>query len=52
MAEFLMQWLWLLVAFVLGALVMYVIIGMTVPAESEEAAFSDLPGAREIGDDA
>ena len=52
MAEFLMEWLWYLVAFVVGALAMYVVIGMTVSADSEEAAFSDLPGAREIGDDA
>lgn len=50
--DFFMEWLWYLVAFVIGALTMYVVIGMTVPAESEDAAFADLPGAREMGDEA
>jgi uncharacterized membrane protein ArfB len=47
--DFVIQWLWYLVAFVVGALVAWLIAVLTVKRTSEEEALADLPGARELG---
>lgn len=46
---FVIQWLWYLVAFVVGSLVAWLIATATVKRTSEEEALADIPGARELG---
>lgn len=46
---FLIQWFWYLVAFVVGAGAAWLITVITIRRTSEEEAFADLPGSREIG---
>ena len=46
---FVAQWLWYLLAFLVGSAVAWVISVLTVPRTSREEAIADLPGAREIG---
>jgi uncharacterized membrane protein ArfB len=47
--DFVIQWLWYLVAFLVGSLVAWLIAVLTVKRTSEEQALADLPGARELG---
>jgi uncharacterized membrane protein ArfB len=47
--DFVIQWLWYLVAFAVGSLVAWLITVATVKRTSEEEALADLPGARELG---
>jgi uncharacterized membrane protein ArfB len=47
--DFIIQWLWYLVAFVVGSLVAWLFTVLTVKRTSEEEALADLPGARELG---
>jgi uncharacterized membrane protein ArfB len=47
--NFLIQWLWYLVAFALGSTVALVIAGASIRRTTEEQALDDMPGAREIG---
>ncbi len=47
--DFVIQWLWYLLAFVVGSLVAWLITVATVKRTSEEEALADLPGARELG---
>ncbi len=47
--DFVIQWFWYLLAFVVGSLVAWLIAVITVRRTSEDEAFADLPGAREIG---
>ncbi|MGH3563778.1 MAG: hypothetical protein ACRDTN_18830 [Mycobacterium sp.] len=47
--DFIVQWLWYLLAFVLGSLVAWVITVVSIKPTSEEEALADLPGSREIG---
>jgi uncharacterized membrane protein ArfB len=47
--DFIIQWLWYLVAFVVGSLVAWLITVLTIKRTSEEKALADLPGARELG---
>jgi uncharacterized membrane protein ArfB len=47
--DFVIQWLWYLVAFLVGSLVAWLIAVLTVKRTSEEEALADLPGARELG---
>ena len=47
--DFVIQWLWYLVAFAVGSLVAWLIAVATVKRTSEEEALADLPGARELG---
>ena len=47
--DFVIQWLWYLLAFVVGALVAWLIAVVTVKPTSEEEAFAEHPGAREWG---
>jgi uncharacterized membrane protein ArfB len=46
---FFIQWVWYLLAFLVGSLVAWLLAVVTVKRTSEEAAFADLPGSREIG---
>ncbi|WP_197415195.1 hypothetical protein [Mycobacterium sp. M26] len=46
---FVVQWLWYLLAFVVGSAVAWLIAVATVKRTSEEEALADLPGSREIG---
>jgi uncharacterized membrane protein ArfB len=46
---FVMQWLWYLLAFVLGSLVAWLITVLTIKPTSAEEAFAALPGSRELG---
>lgn len=46
---FIIQWLWYLVAFVVGSLTAWLITVLTIKRTSEEEALADLPGARELG---
>ena len=46
---FVAQWLWYLVAFVVGSAVAWIITVVSVSRTSEEQAIADLPGSREIG---
>jgi len=47
---FVAQWLWYLLAFVVGSAVAWVITLVTIPRTSRAEAIADLPaGSREIG---
>ena len=46
---FVAQWLWYLLAFLVGSAVAWVISVLTVPRTSREEAIADLPGSRESG---
>ena len=46
---FIIQWLWYLVAFVVGSLAAWLITVLTIKRTSESEALADLPGARELG---
>ncbi len=46
--DFVMQWLWYLVAFAVGSLVAWLISAATIKPTSEEEALVELPGSREI----
>jgi uncharacterized membrane protein ArfB len=46
---FVAQWLWFLLAFLIGSAVAWVISVLTVPRTSREEAIADLPGSRELG---
>jgi uncharacterized membrane protein ArfB len=46
---FIVQWLWYLVAFLVGSAVAWLIAVLTVSRTSREEAIADLPGSREIG---
>lgn len=43
--DFVVQWLWYLLAFVLGSLLAWVIAVVSVKSTSEQQAFADLPDA-------
>ena len=47
--DFVIQWLWYLLAFVVGALVAWLITVVTIKPTSEEEALAELPGTRELG---
>jgi uncharacterized membrane protein ArfB len=44
--DFVIQWLWYLVAFVVGSAVAWLITVISIRRKSEEEALADLPGAR------
>ena len=46
---FVAQWLWYLLAFVVGSAVALIITVVSIKRTSEEEAIADLPGSREIG---
>ena len=47
--SFVAQWLWYLLAFLVGSAVAWVITVLTIPRTIREEAIADLPGSREIG---
>jgi uncharacterized membrane protein ArfB len=47
--DFIFQWLWYLVAFVVGSVVAWLISSISIRRTSEEQALAGMPGAREIG---
>jgi uncharacterized membrane protein ArfB len=47
--DFVIQWLWYLVAFVAGSAVAWLITIVSIRRTSEEQALADMPGSREIG---
>jgi uncharacterized membrane protein ArfB len=47
--DFFIQWVWYVVAFLVGSLLAWGLAVLTVKRTSEEEAFADLPGSREIG---
>jgi uncharacterized membrane protein ArfB len=47
--DFVIQWLWCLLAFAVGSAVAWVITFVSVKRASEEQALADMPGSREIG---
>ena len=46
--DFVIQWVWYLVAFVMSSLIAWLVTSLTVKPTSEEEAFADLTGAREF----
>jgi uncharacterized membrane protein ArfB len=46
---FVIQWLWCLLAFVVGSLVAWLITVVTIRRTSEEEALADLSNSREVG---
>ena len=47
--DFVIQWFWYLLAFVVGSLVAWLITVITVRRTTEDEAFADLSGSRETG---
>jgi uncharacterized membrane protein ArfB len=47
--DFVIQWFWYLIAFVVGSLVAWLITVVSIRRTSAEQALADLAGAREIG---
>lgn len=47
--DFFIQWVWYVLAFLGGSLVAWAIAAVTIKKTSEDEAFADLPGSREIG---
>ncbi|KWX24591.1 MULTISPECIES: hypothetical protein [Mycolicibacterium] len=47
--DFIIQWFWYLLAFVLGALVAWLLTIVTIKNTSEDEALAALPESREIG---
>lgn len=47
--DFVIQWLWYLLAFAIGSLVAWLLTVVLIKPTSEGAALAALPGAREIG---
>ncbi|GFG74791.1 channel accessory protein ArfB [Mycobacterium botniense] len=48
--DFIVQWLWYLLAFVAGSVVAWAIARISIPFTSKEQALADMPGSREIGE--
>ncbi len=46
---FVIQWVWYLIAFLLGSLVAWLIAAVSIKRTSEGDAIADLPDSREIG---
>jgi uncharacterized membrane protein ArfB len=47
--DFVIQWLWYLLAFVVGSAVAWMITVVSIRRTSKEQAVADMPGSREIG---
>jgi uncharacterized membrane protein ArfB len=47
--DFVIQWLWYLVAFAVGSAVALLISIISIRRTNEEQALDDMPGSREIG---
>jgi uncharacterized membrane protein ArfB len=47
--DFVIQWVWYLLAFLLGSLAAWLIATILIKHTSKDEAIADLPGSREIG---
>jgi uncharacterized membrane protein ArfB len=47
--EFVIQWLWYLLAFVVGSAVAWVITVVAIKPKSEQEAIAEVPGSLEVG---
>lgn len=47
--DFFIQWVWYVLAFLVGSLVAWAVATVTITRTSEDEAFADAPGSREIG---
>lgn len=47
--DFVVQWLWYLLAFFVGSVIACLITVISIKRRSKAEALADLPGAREIG---
>ena len=47
--DFVIQWLWYLLAFVVGSVVAWLITVLSIRPKSRDEALAELPGSREIG---
>lgn len=47
--DFVIQWLWYLLAFVVGSVVAWLITVISIKPTSKEEALAALPGSREVG---
>jgi uncharacterized membrane protein ArfB len=47
--DFVIQWLWYLLAYVVGSLVAWLITVLAITPTSEKEALADLPGSRASG---
>ena len=47
--DFFIQWVWYLLAFLVGSLVAWVLAAVSLKPTSEEEALADMPGSREPG---
>jgi uncharacterized membrane protein ArfB len=47
--DFVIQWLWYLLAFAVGSAIAWLITALSLRRKSEAEALADMPGSREIG---
>jgi uncharacterized membrane protein ArfB len=47
--DFFIQWVWYLLAFLVGSLVAWLLAAVSLKRTSEEEALADMPGSREPG---
>jgi uncharacterized membrane protein ArfB len=47
--DFVIQWLWYLVAFAVGSAVALLLAGVVIKNDNEQQALAEMPGSREIG---
>jgi uncharacterized membrane protein ArfB len=48
--DFIIQWVWYLLAFLVGGLVAWLLAAVSIKRTSEQDALTDMPGSREPGD--
>jgi uncharacterized membrane protein ArfB len=48
--DFIIQWVWYLLAFWVGSLVAWLLAAVSIKRTTEQAALADMPGSRERGD--
>jgi uncharacterized membrane protein ArfB len=47
--DFVIQWVWYLLAFLVGSLVAWLLAAVSLKRTSEQEALADMPGSREPG---
>ncbi|HET7742302.1 MULTISPECIES: hypothetical protein [unclassified Mycolicibacterium] len=47
--DFVIAWLWYLLAFLVGSLLAWLLATVTIKRTSEQEALDDMPGSRELG---
>jgi uncharacterized membrane protein ArfB len=48
--DFIIQWVWYLLAFLVGSLVAWLLAAGSIKRTTEQEALADMPGSRERGD--